>query len=105
MEKEKIMISFAANPDYKIEVEKGLTILEIVAQKAPKLYKLILAAKVNGRMIDLGERINEDSVVQILTGSDDEGLNALRHTAAHVLAQAVKRLIPDAKLAIGPAIS
>ncbi len=105
MEKEMIKISFAVNPDYKIEVEKGLTILEIVAQKAPKLYKLILAAKANGKGIGLGDRVEEDSLIQIFTGADEEGLHALRHTASHIMAQAVQRLFPDTKLAIGPAIA
>ncbi len=105
MEKEMIKISFAANPDYKIEVEKGLTVLEIVAQKAPKLYKMILAAKADGEDIELSDRIERDCIIQILTGSDDAGLHALRHTASHILAHAVQRLFPGTKLAIGPAIA
>ena len=105
MAEEMIKVRFSVTPDYVMEVEKGLTILEIAAKKAPKMYKLILAAKINGKNIDLSEKIEEDCIIDVFTGADNEGLDALRHTAAHILAQAVKRLFPETKLAIGPAIA
>lgn len=105
MSQEMIKVKFSVNPDYVIEVPKGQTILEIVSSKIPKFYKLIMAAKINGEFIDLGEKIEEDCLIDIFTGSDDVGLDALRHTAAHVMAQAVKRLYPNTMLAIGPSIA
>lgn len=68
------------------------------------LYKAALAAKVDGEVVDLMKTIDKDAVVEILTFDDADGRWALRHTASHILAQAVKRLYPDVKLAIGPAI-
>lgn len=105
MAQEMIKVRLSVNPDYVLEVEKGLTILEIAASKVPKLYKLILAAKINGRHVDLSEKIQEDCMIEVFTGVDNEGRDSLRHTAAHILAQAVKRLFPGTKLAIGPAIA
>ena len=60
--------------------------------------------EVNGEVVDLRTVIEEDAELNILTANDAEGLAALRHTASHVLAEAVKRLYPEAKLAIGPSI-
>ena len=100
-----IKVRFSQTPDYEIEVEKGLTILEILSKKLPKFYKLVLAAKLNGEFIELSKRLEEDSFIDIFTSSDDIGLEALRHTSSHVMAQAVKRLFPETKLAIGPAIA
>ena len=71
---------------------------------SPALYKKALVAKVNGERKDLMTEINEDCSLEILTFDDEDGKWTLRHTAAHILAQAVKRLYPDVKLAIGPAI-
>lgn len=104
MSENMVKVRFSVNPDYIVEVEKGLTVLEIVNKKIPKIYKLILAAKINGKNIELSDKIEEDCMIEVFTGADEEGLDALRHTAAHIMAQAVKRLFPGTKLAIGPAI-
>ncbi len=87
-----------------LEFEKGVCALDIAAKLSNKLKKAALAAKVNGELTDLMAPINEDAAVEILTFADEDGRWTLRHTASHVLAQAVKRLYPDTKLAIGPAI-
>ncbi len=86
------------------EYEKGVRIEEIVASIGSGLLKVALAAKVDGEVIDLNREIYEDCNLEILTFEDEAGRLALRHTSSHVLAQAVKRLYPDVKLAIGPAI-
>ncbi|MDR3349227.1 MAG: TGS domain-containing protein, partial [Acidaminococcales bacterium] len=105
MERDKIKIRDCQDPGAALEVEKGLTVLEIAALKNSRLAKRVLAAKANGNNIDLNEKIEQDCVIQFFTDDDDEGLFALRHTAAHIMAQAVKRLFPATKLAIGPAIN
>ncbi|MBQ2433137.1 MAG: TGS domain-containing protein, partial [Clostridia bacterium] len=86
------------------EFENGKNALDIAGEIDKELKKSALAAKVNGVVCDLAAAINEDANVEFLTAADPEGLRVLRHTASHVLAQAVKNLRPEAKLAIGPAI-
>ncbi|MEX1308293.1 MAG: threonine--tRNA ligase [Eubacteriales bacterium] len=87
-----------------IEAEKGTTALDIAGKLSQGLKKSALAAKIDGKIVSLSETIEKDCALEILVFDDDEGKYALRHTASHVLAQAVKRLFPEAKLAIGPAI-
>jgi threonyl-tRNA synthetase len=86
------------------EYQKGTRVEEIVASIGGGLLKAALAAKINGKVVDLSTPVNEDSSLEVLTFDDDAGKWALRHTGSHILAQAVKRLYPDVKLAIGPAI-
>ena len=82
----------------------GTTLGEAVKQISNSLAKKVLAADVNGELTDLREALVEGSKVSFLTFAEDGGKHAFRHTASHVMAQAVKRLWPDAQLAIGPAI-
>lgn len=82
----------------------GTTLGEAVKQLSNSLAKKVLAANVNGELTDLREELVDGSEVSFLTFEDDGGKHTLRHTASHILAQAVKRLWPEAKLAIGPAI-
>ena len=86
------------------EYQKGTTVEAIVASIGSGLLKAAMAAKINGKVVDLSTSVNEDCSLEVLTFDDDEGKWALRHTSSHILAQAVKRLYPDVKLAIGPAI-
>ncbi len=86
------------------EYQKGTTVEEIVASIGSGLLKAALAAKINGKVVDLSTPVAEDCSLEVLTFDDDEGKWALRHTSSHILAQAVKRLYPEVKLAIGPAI-
>ncbi len=86
------------------EFSCGMSAMDIAADISPKLAKKALAAKIGGAVSDLGTVINGDTALEILTFDDEEGKKALWHTASHVMAQAVKRLYPDVKLAIGPAI-
>lgn len=86
------------------EFEKGTKISSIVEGIGGRLQKEALAAKLNGVLVDLMTEIKEDATLEILTFDDDGGKWAMRHTGSHVMAQAVKRLFPNTKLAIGPAI-
>ncbi|WP_455156181.1 threonine--tRNA ligase [Veillonella parvula] len=86
------------------EYAAGTTLGEAVKQLSNSLAKKVLAANVNGELTDLREELVDGSEVAFLTFEDEGGKHTLRHTASHILAQAVKRLWPEAKLAIGPAI-
>ncbi|MFD3156116.1 threonine--tRNA ligase [Haloimpatiens sp. FM7330] len=87
-----------------IEVEKQTKVSDIAMKISPALYKKAFGARVNGQKAELMTEINEDCNLEILTFDDEDGRWTLRHTGSHILAQAVKRLYPNAKLAIGPAI-
>ncbi|MDD6021383.1 MAG: threonine--tRNA ligase [Acutalibacteraceae bacterium] len=86
------------------EFPEGVSVLDIAKSIGAGLYKAACLAKVDGKTCDLRTTLNSDCEVEILTFDDDDGKRAFRHTASHILAQAVKRLYPDVKLAIGPAI-
>ena len=87
-----------------MDVEAGVNALDLSGKISPELKKEALAARINGRVISLVTPIEEDGVLEIVGFNDEDGRRTLRHTASHVLAQAVKHLRPEAKLAIGPAI-
>jgi len=92
-------------PDGSVrECNKGITAGEIAFGIGKRLGADALAAKINGRIIDLDAQINEDSKLQILTFRDKEGLEAYRHSLAHLLAAAVMELYANTKRTIGPAI-
>lgn len=86
------------------EYEKAVTCREVAESISRKLVEKALVAKVDGRLVDLSTVLDKDAKVEILTADDPEALDVYRHTTAHIMAQAVKRLHPDALLAIGPAI-
>ena len=86
------------------EFENGVSVLDIAREISEGLARAACAGKVNGEVVDLRTEVNEDCELEILTFRDEEGKKVFRHTASHVMAQAVKRLYPDTKLAIGPAI-
>lgn len=86
------------------EFESRVSVLDAAKSISEGLARAACAGKVNGEVVDLRTEISEDCELEILTARDAEGLRVLRHTASHVMAQAVKRLYPNAKLAIGPAI-
>lgn len=88
----------------KKEYAQPMSAYEIAADISEGLARMATAAEVNGEVVDLRTVIDADCELNILTPSVPEGLAALRHTASHVLAEAVKRLYPQAKLAIGPSI-
>lgn len=87
------------------EVEKGISVLELAKEISEGLARVATAAEVNGEIKDLRYTLEEDSSVNILTFENDlNGKKAYWHTTSHIMAQAVKRLFPEVKLAIGPAI-
>ena len=86
------------------EFESGVSVAEVAKSIGMGLYKSACAAKVNGEVCDLRTVLNEDCKVEILTFDDKEGKKAYWHTAAHIMAQAVNRLYPGTKFAIGPAV-
>ena len=86
------------------EYEAAMAVIDIAADISEGLARMACAAEVNGEVVDLRTVIDTDCELSILTANDPKGLAALRHTTSHVLAEAVKRVFPDAKLAIGPSI-
>lgn len=86
-----------------IQAEDGATAEQIARSISENLWRAALVAKVNGEVVDLNRPITGDCTLEILTYRDEEGKLAYRHTAAHILAQAVKNVYPAAQLAIGPA--
>jgi threonyl-tRNA synthetase len=87
-----------------LELERGATAGEVAASVGPRLAKAAVAAVVNGQVVGLMEPIEGDAEVRILTEKDPESLGVLRHSAAHVLATAVRELRPGAGIGFGPAI-
>ncbi len=85
-------------------VEKGTTPLDIARQISNSLAKRAVAAKVNGRIVSLLEPLQESAEIEILTFKEDEGREVFWHSSAHLMAQAIKRLWPEAQLGIGPPI-
>ena len=87
------------------EFNEGVSILEIAQSISEGLARNACAGIVDGEVQDLRYTIDKDSEVSIATFDDEAGKKAFRHTASHIMAQAIKRLYPDTKLAIGPAIA
>jgi len=98
------MIKVALKDGSIKEFEKGITVSEAVKEISAALAREAVAAEVNGKMVDLGYRLNDDCELKVLTFDDKEGKSVFWHTTSHIMAQAVKRLFPGTKLAIGPAI-
>ena len=87
------------------EYENALSAIEIVQDISAGLARVAAVAEVDGEPVDLRTVIDHDCTLNILTAKDEAGLSTLRHTASHVMAQAIKRLWPEVKLAIGPSIA
>ena len=86
------------------EYDQARSVFDIAKDISEGLARVACAGEVNGEIVDLRTEISEDCELNIITQSDPEGLRVIRHTASHVLAEAVKRLFPEAKVTIGPAI-
>lgn len=92
-------------PDGSVkEFTKLTTTEDIAASISPSLKKKALAGKLNGKLIDFKTPIEEDGSIEIITPESEDALEILRHSTAHLMAQAVKRLYPDAKFGVGPVI-
>lgn len=86
------------------EYESAMSIIEIAKDISEGLARVACAGEINGEVADLRTVVDKDCELSILTFDDEAGKAAYRHTCSHVLAEAVKRLYPEAKLAIGPSI-
>ena len=86
------------------EYQEAKSVIDIAKDISEGLARVACAGEVNGEVVDLRTVLDSDCELNILTANDAEGLKVIRHTTAHVLAQAVKRLFPTAKVTIGPAI-
>ncbi len=84
--------------------ESPLSVLEVAQSIGAGLAKATLAGRVNGQLVDASTLIEHDATLQLITSKDDEGLDIIRHSTAHLLAQAVKQLFPSAQVTIGPVI-
>ena len=98
------MVNITLKDGDKREVMENTTVDALCRELSMGLYRAACAAKIDGRVVDLRTPLTGDCTLEILTFDSDEGKKAFWHTASHVMAQAVKRLYPDVKLAIGPAI-
>lgn len=98
------MIKITLKDGSIIEINRGATVLEAAETISGGLARVALAGEVNGKTVDLRYRLNDDCRMNILTFDDQDGRMAYWHTTSHIMAQAVKRLFPGIKLAIGPAI-
>ena len=87
------------------EVEQGTTIAELATAISRGLAKVAVAGKVNDKMKDLSYKLTENAAVEIVTSDSEEGLDVLRHSTSHLMAQAVENLFPGTKLGIGPTIA
>lgn len=88
----------------KREFESAVTVMDVARSIGSGLAKATLAGKVNGQLVDASLLIEQDVDLQIVTAKDEEGIDVIRHSTAHLLAQAVKQLFPDAQVTIGPVI-
>ena len=86
------------------EYSKEMSVLEIATDISEGLARVACAGEVDGKVVDLRTILSEDCELNIITANDKDGLQTLRHTTSHILAEAVKRIFPEAKLAIGPSI-
>ena len=87
------------------EYAQAMSVIDIAKDLSEGLARAACAGEVDGEVVDLRTVVDHDAAVNILTAKDEKGMAALRHTASHVMAQAVKRLYPNTKLAIGPSIA
>ena len=87
-----------------LEITDGTTAKQLAEQIGPGLARAAAAAKVNGQLVDLSTPVTADATVQIITLKDDEGLQIMRHSCAHIMAEAICSIWPDTKLVYGPTI-
>ncbi|WP_286266902.1 threonine--tRNA ligase [Thalassotalea atypica] len=84
--------------------EQAISVMDVAADIGPGLAKATIAGRINGTLVDACELITEDADLQLITSKDEEGLEIIRHSCAHLLGHAIKQLWPDTKMAIGPTI-
>jgi len=92
-------------PDGKVlEVDNGATVRQVAERIGPGLAKAALAGRINGELVDLAAPVPDGAALEILTAKADAGLDLMRHSCAHVMAEAICSLWPEAKLVYGPTV-
>jgi threonyl-tRNA synthetase len=86
------------------QFDKAVSTLDVALDIGPGLAKATIAGKVNGTLVDACDLIDQDAILQIITAKDQEGIEIIRHSCAHLIGHAIKQLYPDVKMAIGPII-
>ena len=86
------------------QFEQAVSVMDVAADIGPGLAKATLAGEVDGRLVDASFEIENDAVLRIITAKDEEGLEIIRHSTAHLLAQATERVFPESQVTIGPVI-
>jgi len=98
------MLEITLPDQSKRKFDKPISIEDLATDIGPGLAKATVAGRINGVLVDASEIITKDAKVEIITSKDDEGIEIVRHSCAHLLAHALKQLYPEVKLAIGPVI-
>ncbi len=86
------------------QFEQAVTVMDVASDIGPGLAKATLAGEVDGRLVDASFEITNDAALRIITAKDEEGLEIIRHSTAHLLAQATERVFPESQVTIGPVI-
>jgi len=84
--------------------DESVSVMQVALDIGPGLAKATIAGRINGQLVDACELIHDDSTLQLITNKDNEGLEIIRHSCAHLLGHAIKQLYPTVKMAIGPTI-
>ena len=98
------MISITLPDGSQREFDAPLSVLDIAADIGEGLARATIAGKVNGQLVDACQIIEQDAELAIITARDDEGVEIIRHSTAHLLGHAIKQLFPETKMVIGPVI-
>jgi threonyl-tRNA synthetase len=99
------MINITLPDGSQRQFDHPVTVMEVAQSIGPGLAKATVAGKVDGRLVDACDRIDRDAALQIITPKDEEGVEIIRHSCAHLVGHAVKQLFPEAKMVIGPVIA
>ena len=84
--------------------DQAVSVLDVAMDIGPGLAKATIAGRINGERVDACDLITDDAALEIITAKDEDGLEIIRHSCAHLIGHAIKQLWPDAKMAIGPTI-
>ncbi|MCL1633042.1 threonine--tRNA ligase [Luteimonas sp. SX5] len=98
------MITITLPDGSRREFDNPVSVMDVAQSIGPGLAKATVAGKVDGKLVDASDRIDRDAKLQIITPKDDEGVEIIRHSTAHLVGHAVKQLYPTAKMVIGPVI-
>src|SRR5687767_155141 len=98
------MITITLPDGSRREFENPVSVMDVAQSIGPGLAKATVAGKVDGKLVDASDRIDHDANLQIITPKDEEGVEIIRHSTAHLVGHAVKQLYPAAKMVIGPVI-